>query len=353
VTYRLPLKETPCRWQLRLLLCVALLLAPGARAAVLHVGPERDITRISDAAKRAKDGDIVLIDAGEYRGDVAVWHQKELTIAGLGTGAVLIADSQHAQGKGIWVINTVNMTVRNIEFRGARVPDNNGAGIRLQTGTLTVERCRFIDNQNGILTNNHAEAALHIRDSLFRDAPREETGRLPHLLYVGRIAELSIERSRFHNGYRAHLIKSRAARSRIQHNLIMDGAGGEAAYELEFPNGGDVEVIGNVIAQSPTTSNPTVISYGAEGEVWPVNTFTLRDSTLINEGLRPAWFARVWHERISGVAVRTERNTVIGIGSLSLAVKGQHRGNTWQLRGAPALPTLEIVDIPTAADYGE
>jgi hypothetical protein len=314
------------------------LLAANAQAAVLHVGPERAITRISDAAKQAKDGDIVLIDAGEYRGDVAVWNQKELTIEGLGAGPVLIADGEHAQGKGIWVVNTASMTVRNIEFRGARVPDNNGAGIRLQTGELTVERCRFIDNQNGILTNNHAEAALHIRNSLFRDAPREEMGNLTHLLYVGRIAELTIERSRFHNGYRAHLIKSRAARSRIQHNLIMDGAGGEAAYELEFPNGGEVLVSSNVIAQSTTTSNPTVISYGAEGKAWPTSTFTLRDNTLINEGWRPAWFARVWHERIGEVAVRTEGNTVIGIGSLSLALKGRHRGNRWRLRGSPPLP---------------
>ncbi len=48
------------------------------------VGPGEKLTRIADAARLAKDGDTIEILPGEYRGDVAVWQQKQLTIRGLG-----------------------------------------------------------------------------------------------------------------------------------------------------------------------------------------------------------------------------------------------------------------------------
>ena len=44
-------------------------------------------------------------------------------------------------------------------------------------------------------------------------------------------------------------MKSRARESHVAFNLLYDGAGGQAAYELELPDGG-LRVIGNVIGQS-------------------------------------------------------------------------------------------------------
>ena len=41
--------------------------------------------------------------------------------------------------------------IENIEFRGVRVADRNGAGIRFETGRLHVLRCAFFDNENGLL----------------------------------------------------------------------------------------------------------------------------------------------------------------------------------------------------------
>ena len=190
----------------------ALLLAvliPAAHAATLRVGANEPLVRISDAARKAKDGDIVEIMPGEYRGDVTAWNQKSLTIRGIGRRPVLIADGKSAEGKAIWVIHNGDFTIENIEFRGARVADQNGAGIRFERGTLVVRNCTFIDNQTGILTSNDNNAILMIENSIFAQAPHQ-TNSLPHLLYVGRIARVEITGSRFHNGYRGHLIKSRA-----------------------------------------------------------------------------------------------------------------------------------------------
>ncbi len=72
-------------------------LAQNASAATLRVGPGEQFTHIAGAARQAKDGDTVEILLGEYRGDVATWNQKALTIRGLGPRPVLIADGKSAE----------------------------------------------------------------------------------------------------------------------------------------------------------------------------------------------------------------------------------------------------------------
>lgn len=305
---------------------VALAALP-AGAATIIVGPDEIVSRISEAARVAKDGDTVLIRPGTYRGGVATWNQKSLEIRGVGGRPVMLADGSNADGKAIWVFPRGRFRVENIEFRGARVPDGNGAGIRFEDGRLDVDNCVFEDNENGILTANSPEAELHVRDSSFSRAPQNRND-LHHLLYVGRIKRFSIEGSRFHQGYHGHLIKSRAARSEIRYNLLVDGQGGEAAYELEFPNGGVAVVVGNVIAQSASTSNPVIVGYGAEGRFWSENRLAFAHNTLVADGWHPAWFLRAWTDRLPpDTRIVTRNNLTVGIGPFTSLLSGDHRGN--------------------------
>lgn len=299
--------------------CTLLLavLVSSAHAATLRVGPDEQITRIADAARLAKDGDTVEILSGEYRGDVAVWQQKTLTIRGIGQRPVLVADGKSAEGKAIWVIRDGDIRIENIEFRGSRVPAGNGAGIRFERGKLTIRNCAFIDNQMGILTSNDPDSQLVIENSRFADAPRQMHS-LPHLLYVGSIAKFTITGSRFENGYRGHLVKSRARQSTIRDNHIVDGLEGEASYEIDLPNGGIARITGNTVGQSAKTQNPVLISYGAEGNVWPENSLTLEGNTLISDLLPAGWFLRVHEDKFPNpVRLDIGNNETKGIGILS------------------------------------
>jgi hypothetical protein len=87
-----------------------------------------------------------------------------------------------------------------------------------------VLRCRFVDNENGLLGANFADAEPDIADCVFANAPPMR-GRLHHLLYVGRIARLSIVGTRFHQGFEGNLIKSRAAQSSIAYTCASGRAG--------------------------------------------------------------------------------------------------------------------------------
>jgi hypothetical protein len=253
----------------------------GAAARLLRVGRRRDIKTLDAAARVARDGTRVLVDAGDYVGDVAVWRQSDMTIRAVDGPARIIAAGKSAEEKGIWVTKGTNVVVDGFEFTGARVPDRNGAGIRHEGGHLTVRNCRFIDNENGILAGGDRTTDIHIEGSEFGHNGAGDGQ--SHNLYVGAIALLTVSASYFHHGRVGHLLKSRAQRTHVQYSRLTDEAGGRASYELECPNGGFVVLVGNIVEQSALTENFTMVSYGREGLVWPTNSLFIVNNTLVND----------------------------------------------------------------------
>jgi hypothetical protein len=299
-------------------------MAP-ADAASIVVRPGQSL---AEALSRAVDGDEVLIEAGDHRGQVAVITQKRLTLRGVGGRPVLHADGRSAEGKAILVVRNGDVRIENIEFRGARVPDRNGAGVRFERGRLHVLRCAFFDNENGVLTGNVGDAELEIIDSEFGSAPSGTP--LPHLVYVGRIARFTLSGSRVRAGHAGHLVKSRALQSFVRYNELVDGPGGRAAYELEFPNGGLAVVVGNVIGQSAGTTNRAVVSFAAEGadDRPRRHGLYMAHNTLINEGMSPAVFVYL-REPVAGqqAPLRLFNNLFVGLGASNVGWTQVGQGN--------------------------
>lgn len=289
--------------------------APRARSdeggGVIRVERGDSLARALDAAR---DGDIVELAGGEHHGQTGVIGQARLTLrtAGGEGRAVLHADGHHAEGKAIVVVRGGDVNVQGIEFRGARVPHGNGAGIRFERGQLRLHDCRFFDNEMGLLSGNDAAAELAIDGCEFGAAPRHD-GLLHHLLYVGRIRRLRLERSRFSGGWRGHLVKCRAAESQVRCNRLDDGVDGGASYELEFPNGGVAEVTGNLVVQSAATQNSALLAYGAETPPHADCRLVVAHNTFVNEADAPAFFVRTWPERLPpGTEVEVRDNLMIG-----------------------------------------
>jgi hypothetical protein len=301
-----------------------LVLASAAPAAIHVVAPGQSL---ATALRQAADGDEIHLLPGEHRGQVGVIEQKQLTLRGVGQRPVLLAAGAHAEGKAILVVRNGKVLIENVEFRGARVPDGNGAGIRLERGRLLVSGCAFFDNQNGILTANFSDAELEVRDSVFGQAPSGSS--LPHLLYAGRIARVTITGSHFSGGDRGHLVKSRALEHHVRYNRLVDGAKGRASYELEFPNGGLAYVVGNVIGQSAETENAVLLSFGAEGSVDArAHALHLVNNTFLTEGLRPGIFVRVHESKLnSPVDQRLANNLFLGLGLPDVRLSDLLEGN--------------------------
>src|SRR5688500_2793380 len=220
---------------------LALFSASARASGTIHrVGPQHALKVPSAAARVAGDGDIVEIEAGTYPKDVAVWRQNGLIIRGVGGRAHLRADGSHAEGKAIWVIKGADTTIEHIEFSGAKVPDRNGAGIRLEGPGLTVRHCYFHHNENGIL-GGRLGSDLLIEHSEF--AHNGFGDAQSHNLYVS-ARSFTLRYSYLHHAIVGHNVKSRALRNHIAYNRIMDERDGRSSYAIDLPDGGISAVIG-------------------------------------------------------------------------------------------------------------
>jgi Right handed beta helix region len=248
------------------LFAVGLCVAPSrnARADTLAVGPKGKYAAPCAAFAAAVDGDTIEIDSrGAYVGDVCGIAKSKLTIRGMGGLAKVDAGGKNAQGKATWVVQGDDTTIESIEFTGAAVPDMNGAGIRQEGKNLTVRRCFFHDNENGILAGDSAGSQILIENSEF-DHNGAGDGQ-SHNLYINHVDRLTFRYNWSHRSVIGHLLKSRAAESYVIANRITGEADGTSSYELDFPNGGKTYVIGNLIEQGPKTDNSSILAYIEEG----------------------------------------------------------------------------------------
>lgn len=247
----------------RLLVFFIAILAPvvAVPARTLRVGPGEKLTLPSEAAAKARTGDVIEIAAGLYAGDAAVWRASRLTLRGMGGRAHLRADGHDAEGKAIWVVKGDDTLIENIEFSGAAVSDGNGAGVRAEGRNLTVRNCFFHDNENGILGG--------VGDVLIEGTEFAHNGAgdgYTHNIYVGARADRFILRASYsHHARVGHNVKSRARENHILYNRITDEGDGESSYSIDLPEGGRSYVIGNVIQQGPATKNNAILVYGEEG----------------------------------------------------------------------------------------
>ena len=281
----------------------------------------------------ARAGAVIEVDAGDYPADVAVWTQDNVTIRGIGGRVRLLAHGAAAEGKAIWVVRARRMQVHGFDFEGCAVPARNGAGIRFESGSLRVRNCSFSLNEMGLLTSGDASATLDVENCEFAHNMRPDGHN--HNLYVGGIARLAVSGSYFHHARTGHLLKSRAALNQIFHNRITDEMGGSASYELEFPNGGVAQVVGNLIEQGEQTENAVLISVGAESYKWPRNELHLFHNTLVNLLSQGGTFLKTFPGMPE---IRAMNNLLVGHGELESGGPGDYRNNF-------AAPASEFADL--------
>jgi hypothetical protein len=253
-----------------------------ATPGILRVGPGERFALPSAAAEVARDGDTVLIDAeGVYDDDTAIWRAHNTIIRGVNGRPHIHASRSIDNGKGIWVLQGDRSLVENIEFSGAKVPYHNGAGLRVEGTGLTVDRCYFHHNENGILTGANSRSDIRIENSVFAF---NGYGRgYSHNLYVGAVRSLEFIGNLSHHAVVGHVLKSRALRNRILYNRLMDGVDGRSSYLIDLPNGGRSMVLGNLIQQGPKAENQALLAYGMEGLREGQNALYVAYNTLVDD----------------------------------------------------------------------
>jgi hypothetical protein len=260
----------------------ACLAAAPALAATLEVRPGGQYATPSAAIDAASAGDTVSIAPGQYF-DCAVVKSPRLTIQGEGDPTKVVMTDKACGGKALLVIEAPDVTVRNLTLTRARVPDGNGAGIRMEGGSLAVDGVHFVNNQNGILTASDPAWVLTVTNSVFeRNGACKEA--CAHGLYAGTIGRVIVRNSQFLGTKQAHHIKSRALYTEITGCTIEDGPDGTASYLIEAPNGGTLIVRNTTLEKGPRAENHmAAIVIGDEGVTQPTGEITIQNNTFTND----------------------------------------------------------------------
>ncbi|MBQ9431462.1 MAG: hypothetical protein IJU44_07915 [Kiritimatiellae bacterium] len=255
--------------------------ALSASGRELRVGPGEEFPKPSAAAAAAADGDTVVLRNGTYRGDVCVWRQNRLTIKSAGTGKTIIdADGECCQGKATWIVKGNDTHISGITFRGAKSPDKNGAGIRLEGDNLTLTGCVFHDNENGVLCGALPDCTVTVnRCEFFSNGAGDGYS---HNLYIGKIKKLVFKNSKSHHARIGHNLKSRALESVVEDSEFDDGKDGTSSYLADFPNGGIITIRNCKFHQSAKASNAIMVAVGEESPPHPQQKLDMKNNRVTN-----------------------------------------------------------------------
>ena len=207
----------------------------------------------------------ILIAPGRYW-QCAVQESGRIHYAARQPGTVLF-DGISCEGKGALVLRGRSARVEGIVFQNIRVPDANGAGIRLEEGDLHVVQSLFRDGENGILVANDHDGTVRIEESTFSGLGRcpEDHG-CSHAVYNSGDGALFIARSRFERGTGGHYVKSRGARVEIVDSSFDDSQGRGTNYMIDLSNGATGTIARNLFVQGADKENYSAfISVAPEG----------------------------------------------------------------------------------------
>lgn len=249
-------------------------LTPGT---IRTVGPGKTYASIPVAYAAANAGDVIEVDTGLYQNNVISLGKNNITIRGVGGLAHVQGTQDIGNGKGLFVVSGTRTRIENMEFSGATVADENGAGIRAEGRDLSICGSYFHDNENGILGDD--AGTLTIDYSTFANNGFGD-GKT-HNVYVAP-STLVFRHNYSHHAKIGHALKSRGKVNYILYNRLMTEADGTGSYEIDLPNGGLSFIVGNLIQQGANNDNSTLIAYDQEHTVNPVNDGRLYNLYLIN-----------------------------------------------------------------------
>lgn len=307
--------------------------ARSSQSRILQVGENRKLKLPSDAARAAKDGDTIEIDAGTYHNDYAEWSQNDITIRGVGGMAHLKSKGLIPNRKAIWIVNGDNVLIENIEFSGAAVRDTNGAGIRHQGGNLKLRNTFFHHNEFSILSGKLPHAVIEIESSRFWFQQRKR--RFSHGIYIGLARRLIFIGNHVKGTHQGHQLKTRALENHVLYNRIEDVPGGNSSRLIDISNCGLSFVIGNDLHQAETSENLNAIGYGPEGcekrtekqmKLYVVN------NTFINEGS-----AGTLVNNSAGGDVLASNNLLLGRGKFLIGEGTSEHNVSMPLRKRPGI----------------
>lgn len=260
-------------------------------------------TTIDEAVQSVRMGKATILIAP------GVYHQCTIQSGGVITFKAVrpgtaIFEGTTCEGKAAFVLRGQGSTVDGVVFRGMRVGDGNGAGIRTEIGDLVVRNAMFLDSQEGILGGHPSAQKITIDGSTFAGLGGcEESPSCSHAIYLANQGSVTITNSRFERGTGGHYVKLRVPTVTIADNSFDDTRGHKTNYMIDLPEGSTGSITGNTFVQGPDKENHSgLIVVSAEAKTYRAAGLRIErnDASLApNAPTNPAFVANMSGEQLA------------------------------------------------------
>lgn len=243
----------------------------------------------------------IVVAPGVYR-QCAVQERGRVTYRAAQPGTAIF-ERETCEDKAALVLRGGGSTVDGLVFRGYRVADGNGAGIRSETGDLSVVNATFLESQEGISGGEPAGQRIAIDRSTFAGLGQcDEAPNCSHAIYLKNRGSVTITRSRFERGTGGHYVKLRSPLVSITDSSFDDTAGAKTNYMIDLPEGATGLIARNIFVQGACKENGSaLIAVRAESRTYPSAGLRIEDNqATLGAGQRQATtFVADWsHERL-------------------------------------------------------
>lgn len=220
-------------------------------------------------------GGLVKLKRGIYNQCATI--SKPTSIDGNGS----IVEGKACGSKAAFIVNA-DFSLSNITCKGIRVPDGNGACIRQQRGTLSLDHVVLESSQEGILSGRKA-GDLSVHNSMLQRLGGDcavKCGRAHGIYYDGsgivRLDHVTIREPRDEG----HLLKTGAIRTVLDH-VDLDERDGFGSRSIDAFNGGVLEIRNSKITAAKKDGNKVVIGYDFESRVkFKKNIIDIQNTTI-------------------------------------------------------------------------
>ncbi|MES3153248.1 right-handed parallel beta-helix repeat-containing protein [Sphingomonas faeni] len=288
----------------RSLLAIALFAAPAfAQGSAPFTVDGQGFATLQEAVSSIRMGTAtILIAPGTYR-QCAVQAGGHITFKAVKPGTAIF-ESVACEDKAALVLRGLGSVVDGLVFRGYRVSDGNGAGIRIELGDLTVSNSMFLDSQEGILGGQPTGQRIAIDRSTFSGLGQcDQSPSCAHAIYLANNGSVTVTNSRFERGTGGHYVKLRSPTVTITDNSFDDTAGKKTNYMIDLPEGSTGLIARNTFVQGRNKENHTgLIVVAAEAKTYRSTGLRVEgnDARLSpGDGSSPAFLADYSHDKLA------------------------------------------------------
>ncbi len=288
----------------RSLLALVLLATPAfAQTGAPFTVNGQGFSTLQDAVSSIRmDTATILIAPGTYR-ECAIQSGGHITFKAIKPGTAIF-DSVTCEDKAALVLRGQGSVVDGLVFRGYRVKDGNGAGIRTEMGDLSVTNAMFLDSQEGILGGEPNGQRITIDHSTFAGLGQcDEAPNCSHSIYLGNKGSVTITNSRFERGTGGHYVKLRVPNVSITDNSFDDTAGKKTNYMIDLPEGATGLIARNTFVQGKQKENRSgLIVVAAEAKTYRSTGLRVEDNDARlspGDSSSPAFLADYSHDKLA------------------------------------------------------